>query len=73
VVERTFSKLEDNRAFAMRTDKRGYIFAGAVAVAALRIWLRDLTRRDPTDTPQRPRRLVSCSDAAPPPPSWLRL
>lgn len=51
VVERTFSKLKDNRAFAMRTDKRGYIFAGTVAVAALRIWLRDLTRRDPSDTP----------------------
>lgn len=51
VVERTFNKLKDNRAFAMRTDKRGYIFAGTIAVAALRIWLRDLTRRDPPDTP----------------------
>jgi len=51
VVERTFAKLKDNQAFAMRTDKRGYIFAGTVAVAALRIWLRDLARRDRSDTP----------------------
>jgi transposase len=51
VVERTFNKLKDNRAFAMRTDKRGYIYAGTIAVAALRIWLRDLTRQDPPDTP----------------------
>lgn len=50
-VERTVNKLKDHRAFAMRTDKRDYIFAGTTAVAAIRIWLRDLTRQDPTDTP----------------------
>ena len=50
-VERAFNKLKDHRAFAMRTDKRGYIYAGTVTVAAIRIWLRDLTRRDPPDTP----------------------
>ncbi len=51
VVERTFNKLKDHQAFAMRTDKRGYIFTGTVTVAALRTWLRDLTRQDPSDTP----------------------
>jgi hypothetical protein len=35
----------------MRTDKRAYMFAGTVAVAAIRIWLRDLTRQDRSDTP----------------------
>jgi hypothetical protein len=29
----------------MRTDKRAHIFAGTVAVAAIRIWLRYPTRR----------------------------
>ncbi len=50
-VERAFNKLKGYRAFAMRTDKRAYIFAGSTDVAAIRIWLRDLTRRDPADTP----------------------
>lgn len=50
-VERTFNKLKDHRAFAMRTDKRGYIYAGTTAVAAIRTWLRDLTRQDPSDRP----------------------
>lgn len=44
VVERAFNKLKDYRAFAMRTDKRGYIYTGTTTVAAIRIWLRDLTR-----------------------------
>jgi hypothetical protein len=35
----------------MRTDKRGYIFSGTIAVAAIRIWLCDLTRQDRSDRP----------------------
>ncbi len=50
-VERAINRLKDHRAVAMRTDKRGYIFAGTVAVAAVRIWLCDLRRRDPSDRP----------------------
>lgn len=48
-VERAINKLKDHRAVAMRTDKRGYIFTGTVAVAAIRIWLCDLIRRDRPD------------------------
>lgn len=33
------------------TDKRAYIYAGTTSVAAIRIWLRDLTRQHPPDTP----------------------
>ena len=43
-IERTFRKLKAHRAFAMRTDKRLYIFAGTTDVASIRIWLHDLTR-----------------------------
>lgn len=49
-VERTFNKLKDHRAFAMRTDKRGYIYTGTTAVAAIRIWLRDPTRQSVRNT-----------------------
>jgi transposase len=48
-VERAINKLKDHRVVAMRTDKRGYIFTGTSAVAAIRIWLRDLTRQDRSD------------------------
>jgi transposase len=50
-VERAINRLKDHRAIAMRTDKRGYIFTGTVTVAAIRIWLCDLTRRDRSDRP----------------------
>ena len=50
-VERAINRLKDHRAVAMRTDKRGYIFTGTVAVAAIRIWLCDLSRRDRSDRP----------------------
>ena len=40
-VERAISKLKQFRAGATRYDKRGYIFAGTVDVASIRIWLRD--------------------------------
>ena len=50
-VERAINRLKDHRAFAMRTDKRGYIFAGTTTVAAIRIWLCDLTRQDRPDRP----------------------
>lgn len=50
-VERLINKMKDHRAFAMRTDKRGYIYAGTTAVAAIRVWLVDLTRQDPSDRP----------------------
>jgi transposase len=43
VVERAINKLKQNRAVATRYDKRDYIWRGAVDVAAIRIWLRDLT------------------------------
>ena len=50
-VERAINRLKDHRAVAMRTDKRGYVFAGTVAAAAIRIWLCDLSRRDRSDRP----------------------
>lgn len=50
-VERAFNKLKSYRAFATRTDKRAYVHTGTTTVAAIRIWLRDLTRHDPPNTP----------------------
>jgi transposase len=50
-VERAINKLKEHRAVAMRTDKRGYIFTGTVTVAAIRVWLCDLTRQDRSDRP----------------------
>ena len=50
-VERAINKLKEHRAVAMRTDKRGYIFTGTIAVAAIRVWLCDLTRQDRPDRP----------------------
>jgi transposase len=50
-VERAINRLKDHRAVAMRTDKRGYVFAGTITVAAIRIWLCDLSRRDRSDRP----------------------
>lgn len=50
-VERAINKLKAFRAVAMRTDKRDYMYRGTVDVATIRIWLRDPTREDPSDTP----------------------
>lgn len=50
-VERAFNKLRGFRAVAMRTDKRDFVYRGTVDVASIKIWLRDLTRKDPSDTP----------------------
>jgi len=52
-VERCFGKLKQFRAIATRYDKRDFVYRGSVDVAAIRIWLRDLTRQDLQDTPQR--------------------
>ncbi|REK87694.1 hypothetical protein DY245_25410 [Streptomyces inhibens] len=49
-VERTISALKGFRAVATRFDKRGYVFHGAVTVAAVRLWLRSSRRRS---APQR--------------------
>jgi len=39
-VERAINKLKQFRAVATRYDKRGYVFLGTVAAAAVIIWLR---------------------------------
>ncbi|RSM61927.1 hypothetical protein DMH04_53515 [Kibdelosporangium aridum] len=36
---------------ATRYDKRDYIYRGTVDVASIKIWLHDLVRDDPSDTP----------------------
>ncbi|MEV4904621.1 IS5 family transposase [Streptomyces albidoflavus] len=40
VVERAINKLKGFRAVATRYDKRGYVFLGAVTLAAIVMWLR---------------------------------
>jgi len=50
-VERAFNRLRQHRAVATRYDKRDFVYRGTVDVAAIRIWLRDLTQEDPRDTP----------------------
>jgi len=45
-VERAINRLKDHCAFAMRTDKTRLQLVGTTAVAAMRIWLCDLTRQD---------------------------
>jgi len=50
-TERCVNKLKANRAVALRSDKRLYIFEGTTDVASMRIWTRDLTRHHPSDTP----------------------
>lgn len=50
-VERAFNKLRGFRAVAMRTDKRDFVYRGTIDAASIKIWLRDLTRKDPSDTP----------------------
>ena len=50
-VERAFSRLRQHRAVATRYDKRDFVYRGTVDVAAIRIWLRDLTQQDLRDTP----------------------
>ncbi len=47
----TNNKLKGFRAVAMRTDKREFVFRGTVDVASIKIWLRNLTKEDPPDTP----------------------
>jgi transposase len=49
-AERCINKLKAYRAVATRYDKREYTYQGTVDVAAIRIWLRDLTK-DPRDRP----------------------
>ena len=49
-VERAVARLKRHRAVALRTDKRLYVFTGTVNVATLSIWLRDITRQDPSHT-----------------------
>ena len=50
-VERAFCRLRQHRAVATRYDKRDFVYRGTVDVAAIRIWLRDLTKEDPRDRP----------------------
>ena len=50
-VERAFCRLRQHRAVATRYDKRDFVYRGTVDVAAIRIWLRDLTQDDLRDTP----------------------
>ena len=50
-VERAVGKLRDFRAVAMRTDKREFVFRGTIAVASIKIWLRNPTSQDLRDTP----------------------
>lgn len=50
-VERAFCRLRQHRAVATRYDKRDFVYRGTVDVAAIRIWLRDLTQEDLRDTP----------------------
>ena len=38
------------RAVASRYDKRDFVYRGTVDVAAIRIWLRDLTQQDLRDS-----------------------
>jgi transposase len=49
-VERAFCRLRQHRAVATRYDKRDFVYRGTIDVAAIRIWLRDLTREDLRDT-----------------------
>ncbi len=53
IVERAFCRLRQHRAVATRYDKRDFACRGTIDVAAIRIWLRDLTQQDLRDTPQR--------------------
>jgi transposase len=50
-VERSVNKLRATRAVATRYDKRDYIYRGTIAVAAIRIWLRDPVPAPLRDTP----------------------
>jgi transposase len=51
LLEHTFNRLRQHRAVATRYDKRDFVYRGTVDVAAIRTWLRDLTREDLRDTP----------------------
>ncbi len=51
IVERAFCRLRQHRAVATRYDKRDFACRGTIDVAAIRIWLRDLTQQDLRDTP----------------------
>lgn len=50
-VERAVNKLRETRAVATRYDKRDYIYRGTIAVAAIRIWLRNPAESALSDTP----------------------
>ena len=49
-VERAINKLKAFRAFALRTDKRAFVYQGTIDVASIKIWLRDPVKQDPPDT-----------------------
>ncbi len=51
IVERAFCRLRQHRSVATRYDKRDFVYRGTIDVAAIRIWLRDLTQQDLRDTP----------------------
>ncbi len=50
-VERAVNKLRATRAVATRYDKRDYMYRGTLAVASIRIWLRDPVLNHLQDTP----------------------
>jgi transposase len=50
-VERAFCRLRQHRAVVTRYDKRDFVYRGTADVAAIRIWLCDLTKEDPRDRP----------------------
>ena len=50
-VERAVNKLRATRAVATRYDNRDYIYRGTIAVASIRIWLRDPVLNHLQDTP----------------------
>jgi len=66
--QRAFCRLGQHRAVATRYDKRDFVYRSTVEVAAIRIWLRDLTQQDLRDTPspvQVIRELAGSQQAAP--------
>jgi transposase len=46
-AERAINKLKAFRAFALRTDKRAFVYQGTIDIASIKIWLRDPVKQDP--------------------------
>ncbi len=44
VVERAIARLKRHRGVALRSEERLYVYNGTLTVAAISLWLRDLTR-----------------------------